>query len=98
MAFCIRGRLLCQAQEAAGFWLLAVSSDLHLCPQTVIRNPFTVYRPSHRMTSNVLTHGSRLHGERTTDKWTHKAESRIRIPFTVYRSSHIMTSNVLTHG
>ena len=57
MAFCVGGRLLCQAQEAAGFWLLAVSSDLHLCPQTVIRNPFTVYRSSHIITNTVLTHG-----------------------------------------
>jgi hypothetical protein len=33
--------------------------------QAVIRHPSTVYRPSHTMTNKVLTHGSRLHGERT---------------------------------
>ena len=27
--------------------------------KSVIRYPFTVYRPSHRMTNKVLTHGSR---------------------------------------
>ena len=38
--------------------------------ETVIRLPFTVYRPSHRMTNNVLTHGSRLHGARSAAIWT----------------------------
>ena len=29
--------------------------------KAVYRHPFTVHRPSHRMSSKVLTHGSRLH-------------------------------------
>ena len=32
---------------------------LRLTSKAVIRNPSTVYRSSHLMTSNVLTHGSR---------------------------------------
>ena len=41
--------------------------------ETVIRLPLTIYRPSHRMTNNVLTYGSRLHGERSADEWMPKA-------------------------
>ncbi len=42
---------------AAGYRLLAVI--LRVMPKTVYRYPSSVYRPSHRMTNEVLTHGSR---------------------------------------
>jgi hypothetical protein len=61
MAFCVDWKAFVSGARgfwllATGYWLLAVSSDLRLRPQTVIRNPFTVYRLSHRMINKVRTH------------------------------------------